>query len=102
MYIAMNKFRIAKGFEAGFEEIWRTRDSHLDEMEGFQEFKLLRGPELEGGGTLYISHSTWDSYAAFKAWTESDAFRAAHGKSRAPEGTYLGHPEFEGFEVVPG
>ncbi len=24
----------------------------------------------------------------------------AHGKSRAPEGTYLGHPDFEGFEVV--
>ena len=33
-------------------------------------------------------------------WTESDAFRKAHAQARAPEGTYLGHPEFEGFEVV--
>jgi len=42
----------------------------------------------------------WDSHDAFHKWTESDAFKAAHGKSRAPEGTYLGHPLFEGFEVV--
>ena len=100
MYIAMNRFRIAAGFEDGFEEVWRTRDSKLDDVPGFREFKMLRGPGLEGGGTLFVSHSTWDSYDAFKAWTESDAFKAAHGKSRAPEGTYLGHPQFEGFEVV--
>ncbi len=100
LYIAMNRFRIGAGFEDGFEEMWRTRDSKLDGVPGFQEFKMLRGPELEGGGTLFISHSVWESYDSFKDWTESDAFKAAHGKSRAPEGTYLGHPQFEGFEVV--
>ena len=100
MYIAMNRFRIGAGFEDGFEEMWRTRDSKLDSVSGFRNFKMLRGGELEGGGTLFISHSEWDSYDAFLAWTESDAFKAAHGKSRAPEGTYLGHPQFEGFEVV--
>ena len=100
MYIAMNRFRIAAGFEDGFEEMWRTRDSKLGEVPGFQEFRMLRGPELERGGTLFISHSVWESQSAFSAWTESDAFKAAHGKSRAPEGTYLGHPDFEGFEVV--
>ena len=100
LYIAMNRFRIAAGFEDGFEEVWRTRDSKLDDVPGFKEFKMLRGAELEGGGTLFISHSVRESYNAFKAWTESDAFKAAHGKSRAPEGTYLGHPDFEGFKVV--
>ena len=100
LYIAMNRFRIGAGFEDGFEEMWRTRDSKLDEVPGFQEFRMLRGPGLEGGGTLFISHSVWESQDAFRKWTESDAFKAAHGKSRAPEGTYLGHPEFEGFEVV--
>jgi heme-degrading monooxygenase HmoA len=100
LYIAMNRFRIAAGFEDGFEEMWRTRDSKLSEVAGFQDFKLLRGGELESGGTLFISHSAWESYDEFREWTESDAFKAAHGKSRAPEGTYLGHPDFEGFEVV--
>ena len=100
LYIAMNRFRIGAGFEDGFEEMWRSRDSKLSEVPGFQEFKMLRGAELEGGGTLFISHSVWESYDAFHAWTESDAFKAAHGKSRAPEGTYLGPPQFEGYEVV--
>ena len=30
MFIAMNRFRIAKGRGGEFEEIWRSRDSHLD------------------------------------------------------------------------
>ena len=36
----------------------------------------------------------------FEAWTESEAFRKAHAQARAPEGTYLGPPKFEGFEVI--
>ena len=29
MFLAMNRFKIAKGFEAGFEKVWRERDSYL-------------------------------------------------------------------------
>ena len=54
LYIAMNRFRIGAGFEDGFEEMWRTRDSKLDSVPGFRKFKMLKGPELEGGGTLFI------------------------------------------------
>ena len=98
MYIAMNRFSIGAGFEDGFLEIWANRDSHLDQVPGFRNFKMLRGAAIQGG-TLFISHSEWDSYDSFKAWTESESFKAAHGKSKAPEGTYLGHPQFEGFQV---
>ena len=100
MFIAMNRFRIAAGMEAGFEELWRNRDSYLDGVDGFQEFHLLKGGDLEGGGTLYSSHTVWATRQAFDDWTNSDAFKQAHAKARAPEGTYLGHPEFEGFDVV--
>lgn len=99
MFIAMNRFRIAHGFEEGFEEVWRQRDSYLDEVPGFREFHLLRGPSTDTE-TLYASHSVWDSRNAFVAWTESDAFHKAHAQARAPEGTYLAHPDFEGFEAV--
>ena len=99
MYIAMNRFRIAPGREEVFEEIWRQRDSYLDEVPGFREFHLLRGPSDEEA-TLFSSHTVWESRADFEAWTESDSFRKAHARARAPEGTYLGHPVFEGFEVV--
>jgi heme-degrading monooxygenase HmoA len=100
MYIAMNRFRIVKGQEAEFERIWRERDSHLSEVPGFVEFHLLRGPEAEDH-TVYLSHTIWESAAAFEGWTKSEAFRLAHanaGKGR--EGIYLGPPKFEGFQSV--
>lgn len=99
MFIAMNRFRIAKGFEEGFEKVWRERESYLDEVPGFRSFHLLKGPEREDH-VLYASHSTWDSRAAFEAWTESESFRRAHAQASAPKGTYLGHPELETFETV--
>jgi len=99
MYIAMNRFQIAEGREEVFEKIWRERDSHLDEVPGFREFHLLRGP-TEEGVTLFASHTIWESEEAFREWTRSESFRKAHANARAPEGTYLGHPRFEGFEVV--
>ena len=99
MFIAMNRFQIAPGREDVFEEMWRNRESHLDDVPGFREFRLLRGPTSEEA-TLFASHSIWDSRKDFEAWTESEAFRKAHAQARAPEGTYLAHPAFEGFEVV--
>ena len=99
MYIAMNRFQIAEGREEIFEKIWRERDSQLEEVPGFRDFHLLRGP-TEEGVTLFASHTVWESEEAFQDWTRSENFRKAHAKARAPEGTYLGHPRFEGFEVV--
>lgn len=99
MFIAMNRFRIALGFEAGFEELWRQRDSYLSEVEGFVSFALLKGPQREDH-VLYASHTVWESQAAFEAWTRSEHFRRAHAQRSAPKGTYLGHPDLELFEAV--
>jgi heme-degrading monooxygenase HmoA len=98
MYIAMNRFRVAKGSEAAFEHVWASRETHLDKVPGFVEFHLLKGPEAEDH-TLYASHTVWESHAAFDAWTKSDAFRAAHRSAGENKPLYLGHPQFEGFEV---
>jgi heme-degrading monooxygenase HmoA len=99
MFIAMNRFRIALGREDVFEELWRSRDSQLEQVPGFKEFHLLKGP-ADDEATLYASHTIWASQQDFEAWTKSENFRKAHAKARAPEGTYLGHPNFEGFDVV--
>jgi heme-degrading monooxygenase HmoA len=101
MYIAMNRFKVAPGSEAEFEQLWISRDTHLKEVPGFVEFHLLKGPQKEDH-VLYSSHTIWASHAAFEGWTKSEAFRAAH-RNAGGSGTkplYLGHPEFEGFEVI--
>jgi heme-degrading monooxygenase HmoA len=99
MYIAMNRFLVRKGSEAEFEAMWQGRDSYLDAVAGFIEFHLLKGPEREDH-VLYASHTIWRSRADFEAWTRSGAFRAAHRDAGDRRPLYLGHPQFEGFEVI--
>jgi len=99
MFIAMNRFRIAPGREADVIEIWKQRESHLDQVPGFQSFNLLQGPTTDAF-TLFASHSVWESAAAFEAWTRSDAFRKAHAGAGSRRDIYLGPPQFEGFEAV--
>lgn len=101
MYIAMNRFRVIKGSEAEFEEVWRSRDRHLDEMEGYVDFHLLKGPEAEDH-TLYSSHTTWKTKDDFVAWTKSEQFRQAHKGAGDRKPMFIGHPQFEGFETVEG
>ena len=100
MFIAINRFKVKKGSEEAFERVWANRDSYLHKMAGFVEFHLLKGPAAEDH-TLYSSHTTWQSKAAFEAWTRSEEFRIAHARAGndSTGGLYLGHPQFEGFEV---
>ena len=99
MFIAMNRFKVTPGSESAFEQVWTSRDTHLRGVPGFITFHLLRGPKREGH-VLYSSHTLWRSQEDFEAWTRSDAFRLAHRDAGQNRPLYLGHPEFEGFEVI--
>lgn len=95
----MNRFKIVVGKEKQFEDIWRNRESHLDDVPGFIDFNLIKRSENKDF-ILYASHSRWKSQNDFSNWTKSDSFRKAHRNSGQHKDVYLGHPEFEGFEVV--
>ena len=99
MFIAMNRFKVTKGSEHDFEQIWLTRETHLEDVPGFIDFHLLKGPERDDY-VLYASHSQWRSEENFIAWTKSEAFRKAHARAGSNKPLYLGHPEFEGFTVL--
>ena len=99
MYIAMNRFKISLGSESAFEKVWRDRDSHLQDVRGFKNFHLIKGETCQDH-TLYASHSLWESKVDFVNWTKSEAFRQAHKGAGENKNMYLGHPVFEGFEVV--
>ena len=94
MFIAMNKFKVIPEKESEFEAVWKNRQSYLDKVPGFQEFHLLKGE-----GSVYISHSTWESREAFIQWTQSESFQKAHAQGGA-KGMMQGPPEFSGYEVV--
>lgn len=100
MFVAMNRFKINKGSEQDFIDIWKKRDSYLDEVKGFKEFHLLQGESGEDY-TLFASHSVWESAEAFENWTQSESFRKAHAHAgEKTKDVYLGPPQLECFNSV--
>jgi heme-degrading monooxygenase HmoA len=81
MFLAMNRFSLLPGKEVEFEAVWAGRDSYLAGVPGFISFHLMKGASDENG-TLYATHTVWQSRQAFEDWTRSEAFRAA------PAGTF--------------
>ena len=96
IFVAINRFRVNEGRGAEFEEHWRKRETWLQKVPGFVRFALLRGDEPGA----YVSHSSWESRAAFEAWTRSEAFRKAHAHARTPAGLLAGHPRLAVYEAV--
>lgn len=99
MFLAMNRFTVPTENAAEFEEMWLQRESRLQELEGFVEFHMLKGPE-EGGKILYASHTVWQSEGDFLAWTRSQQFRDSHAKAGDTRKLYDGAPKFEGFRAI--
>ena len=99
MFIAMNRFKVLKEEAGDFEAMWLGRESHLEKNPGFVAFHMLKGPEREDH-VLYSSHTVWANKDVFTAWTTSEHFRAAHKNAGGGKKMTLGHPEFEGFEVI--
>ena len=95
MYVAMNRFQVNPDREQQFEEVWKQRETFLEDVPGFLQFMLLRGEE-EGE---YISHSTWAEKDAFLAWTRSEAFVKGHAQANL-EGVLAGPPSLGLFEPV--
>ena len=57
-FIAMNRFKIVPNREKDFENIWKNRETLLNDVSSFIEFHLVKG-NSEETHTVYASHSTW-------------------------------------------
>lgn len=99
MYLAMNRFAVRPENAEAFEALWLGRDSHLNEMEGFVEFHMLKTAVREDGTILYASHTVWASESSFSAWTKSEQFRKAHAGAGQTRKLHEGTPHFEGFNA---
>ena len=89
MYIAMNRFRVLPGQESAFEEVWLSRETHLDGVPGFVAFHLLRGPKGDDH-TLYSSHTVWRSLRRLRGLDE--VARPSAPPTRAPATTARSTP----------
>jgi hypothetical protein len=95
MFIAMNRFKVPKGSEQAFEELWLSRETHLDGNPGFVVFHLREGPARI-------------MYSIPRTRSGNPRARSRPGRRRSPfarwagsnKPLYLDHPEFEGFTVL--
>ena len=54
----MNRFKIAIGRESDFEDIWKNRETHLDDVKGFRKFNLLKGSTTEAVSYTHLTLPT--------------------------------------------
>jgi heme-degrading monooxygenase HmoA len=78
MIAVANRIYVNPEYGEAFEERFRNRAGLVDKMPGFIFNQLLRPAKV---GDPYIVLTYWESYQAFKAWTQSEAFKEGHAKS---------------------
>ena len=51
----MNRFKIVLGREDDFETVWKSRETHLEDVKGFKKFNLIKDPKYKEF-SLNVSH----------------------------------------------
>ncbi|GGJ21955.1 antibiotic biosynthesis monooxygenase family protein [Deinococcus roseus] len=81
-----------------FEERFKNRARQVDQMPGFIRNVVLKPAKA---GDPYVVLTFWESQEAFKAWTESDAFKQGHARSGTlPKEAFTGPNQLEIHEVI--
>lgn len=87
-FVACNQFYVPLENARAFEQRWASRESKLQECDGFVAFQMLRRDgQAKGHGTVemdsseptYVSATIWKDRASFDAWKNGSAFQQAHG-----------------------
>jgi len=85
-FLAMNRFTVAEGSEAAFEQRFANRQSTLESFDGFQGFLLLRRDGADPDGVNYSTWSVWRDRAAFQAWQGAEKPQGKPAAAPAADG----------------
>ena len=83
-FVACNTFFVREDARDQFEQRWASRESKLNECDGFVSFTMLRRDGKAKDEHNYMSCTIWRDRAAFDAWRKSQQFAQAHGGSSQP------------------
>ncbi|MBO8173353.1 MAG: antibiotic biosynthesis monooxygenase [Bacillaceae bacterium] len=95
MYVVMNVLEVPQEGKDKMIELFASSAENMKKVPGCLEFQFLNSPEEN----KQIVYTRWESREAFKAWTESEAFRRAHEERRTSGSTATGS-KIEIYEVV--
>ncbi|MDQ3398680.1 MAG: antibiotic biosynthesis monooxygenase [Deinococcota bacterium] len=98
MIAVANRIFVHPEYAEAFEARFRSRAGLVDTMSGFVFNQLLRPGKA---GDPYVVLTYWESYEAFKAWTQSDAFVKGHARSGTlPKEAFTGPNKLEIHQLI--
>lgn len=98
MITVANRIFVHPEYAEQFEERFKNRARQVDQMPGFLRNMVLKPAKP---GDPYVVLTLWESQEAFKAWTESDAFKQGHARSGTlPREAFSGPNQLEVHEVI--
>jgi heme-degrading monooxygenase HmoA len=74
-----------------------ARIGEVDQMDGFEEFQLLRPDD---GRSTWLVYTRWRDQESFEAWVSSSAFTRGHAQPQGPGGPVARHSELWSFELA--
>ena len=80
MYVVMNRLTVPVEQAGHLEQGFSHSAGRMHEVPGCLNFNLLKEERIDGEA-VYVALTEWETEAAFRAWTESDAFRRAHANA---------------------
>ena len=95
MIAVINRLPVKEGMADEVVERFASGRGFVHEFPGFVSMEVLRS---EGADEVMVI-TRWHDRDAFDSWVESDAFKAAHGRS-ADTGMLRGHPLMGTYEVA--
>ncbi|WP_034341499.1 antibiotic biosynthesis monooxygenase family protein [Deinococcus misasensis] len=98
MITVANRIFVHPEYAEQFEERFKNRARQVDQMPGFLRNMVLKPAKP---GDPYVVLTLWESQEAFKAWTESEAFKQGHARSGTlPREAFSGPNQLEVHEVI--
>lgn len=83
-FVVKNVFKVKEDSFGAFEDMWKSRESHLHEFPGFMQFAMLKCTNIPG---KYVSETHWASKEDFEGWANSSQFKASHGQGQTKAGS---------------
>lgn len=74
-----------------------ARAGEVENMEGFEEFRLLRPDD---GRTTWLVYTRWRDEEAFQKWVSSASFTRGHSQPQGPGGPVASHSELWSFSLA--
>ncbi|MFD2042751.1 antibiotic biosynthesis monooxygenase family protein [Ornithinibacillus salinisoli] len=89
-FVAMNNIPVTEEGRPVFEDRFKNRKHEIDNMPGFQAFRLLKPMT----GNVYVVLTQWKSETDYDNWKNSDSFKKSHDESPTKPPAYFADRPF--------